>query len=82
MSSFVLITNIFDGYDARSILREYKEQTVVENRFRFIENPLYVGPLFVKKNQRLEALSYVVLIALLIYMINLHGYSDKGSPCT
>jgi transposase len=69
MSSFVLITNIFDGYNARSILREYKEQTVVENRFRFIKNPLYVGPLFVKKNQRLEALSYVVLIALLIYMV-------------
>ncbi|MDN5332718.1 MAG: hypothetical protein PWP45_1943, partial [Tepidanaerobacteraceae bacterium] len=51
------------------ILREYKEQTVVENRFRFIKNPLYVGPLFVKKSQRLEALSYVVLIALLIYMV-------------
>ncbi len=67
ISSFVLITNIFDGYDAQSILREYKEQTVVENRF--IKNPLYVGPLFVKKSQRLEALSYVVLIALLIYMI-------------
>lgn len=69
MSSFVLITNIFEGYDAKSILREYKEQSVVENRFRFIKNPLYVGPLFVKKNQRLEALSYVVLIALLIYMV-------------
>jgi transposase len=31
MGSFALITNIFDGYDAQSILREYKEQTVVEN---------------------------------------------------
>ena len=69
INSFVLITNIFDGYAAQSILREYKEQTVVENRFRFIKNPLYVGPLFVKKSQRLEALSYVVLIALLIYIV-------------
>ncbi|MDN5332621.1 MAG: hypothetical protein PWP45_1846 [Tepidanaerobacteraceae bacterium] len=41
----------------------------MENRFRFIKNPLYVGPLFIKKRQRLEAISYVVLIALLIYMI-------------
>lgn len=62
----MLITNIFDGYDAQSILREYKEQTVVENRFRFIKNPLYVGPLFVKQSHRLEALSYIVLIALLM----------------
>lgn len=45
LSCFVLISNIFDGYNSYELLREYKEQTVVENRFRFVKHPLYVGPL-------------------------------------
>ncbi|MDI3533769.1 MAG: hypothetical protein PWQ82_134 [Thermosediminibacterales bacterium] len=70
MSCFVLITNIFDSsYSAVDILREHKQQSVVENKFKFIKNPLYVGPLYIQKKDRLEALSYVIFMALLLYSI-------------
>jgi len=69
LSCFVLISNIFQGYSSYEILKEYKEQTVVENRFKFIKHPLYVGPLWLRRKDRLEALSYVILIALAVYII-------------
>jgi len=69
LSCFILISNIFHGYSAFEILKEYKEQTVVENRFKFIKHPLYVGPLWLRKKERLEALSYVILMALAVYII-------------
>lgn len=69
LSCFVLISNIFDDYNSYGLLKEYKEQTVVENRFRFVKHPLYVGPLWLRKKERLEALSYVILMALAVYII-------------
>ncbi len=69
LSTFVLISNIFDDYDAYGLLQEYKQQTIVENRFTFIKHPLYVGPMLLHKNERMEALSYVILMALAVYII-------------
>ena len=68
-SCFVLISNIFHGYTAYDLLKEYKEQSVVENRFKFVKHPLYVGPLWLQKIERLEAMSYVILMALAVYII-------------
>ena len=42
---------------------------MVENRFRFVKNPIYVGPLWLQKIERLEAMSYVILMALAVYII-------------
>jgi transposase len=69
LSCFLLISNIFHGYNAGEILKEYKKQSVVENRFKFVKSPLYVGPLWLQKNERLEAMSYVILMALAVYII-------------
>jgi transposase len=69
LSCFVLISNIFDGYSNCELLKEYKQQTVVENRFKFVKHPLYVGPLWLQKKERLEAMSYVILMALAVYII-------------
>ncbi len=70
LTCFMLITNIFNSsYSAVNILREYKQQSVVENKFKFIKNPLYVGPLYIQKKDRLEALTYVIFMALLLYSI-------------
>ncbi len=69
LSTFVLISNIFDDYNAYSLLKEYKQQTIVENRFKFIKHPLYVGPMLLHRNERMEALSYVVLMALAVYIV-------------
>ena len=68
LSCFVLISNHPD-LSAKDILIEYRNQSVVENRFKFIKDPIYIGPLHLKRKDRLEALCYVALIALALYMI-------------
>lgn len=67
-STFVLITNLHDSnqYPDHQILREYKEQGSVERQFRFLKSPYMVAPIFLKKKNRVEALTYVFLFALLI----------------
>ena len=68
LSCFVIITN-HQALSTVEILNEYRNQTVVENRFKFIKDPIFIGPLNIKRNDRLEALCYVALIALVLYMI-------------
>ena len=67
-SCFVLITNIHDAkeYSAERVLCEYKEQSCVELSFKAIKEPEFVGAMYVKKPERLEALAYVVLLAALV----------------
>lgn len=45
------------------MLREYKEQSCVELSFKAMKEPEFVGAMYVKKPERLEALAYVVLLA-------------------
>jgi transposase len=70
-SGFVLVTNILDEteYPAERVLREYKEQSTVEVRFRFLKDPMFVNALYLKKKERVEALGYVMLVALLLYTL-------------
>jgi transposase len=68
LSCFVLISNHPD-LNAEKILNEYRNQSAVENRFKFIKDPIFIGPLHIKRKDRLEALCYVALIALALYMI-------------
>lgn len=66
-SLFVLITNLAPAkYAVVDVMREYKEQAAVELRFRFLKSPFFVDQLYVKNNNRVEALAYLVLIAVLI----------------
>jgi len=69
LSCFVLITNILEGHSAYEILKEYKEQFNVEMTFKFLKDPIFVGAIYLKKPERVEALSYVFLIALLMFYI-------------
>lgn len=69
LSCFVLITNLADDHSPREILQEYKAQSSVETSFKFLKNPLFVGPIYLKNSARVEALGYVFLIALLLYGI-------------
>lgn len=64
----MLISNHPD-LSAKDISIEYRNQSVVENRFKFIKDPIYFGPLHLKCKDRLKALCYVALIALALYMI-------------
>jgi transposase len=66
-SVFVLITNVSAlTHDAKRILHEYKEQNSVEVRFRFLKDPFLVDQFYLKNKDRLEALAYFFLIALLL----------------
>ena len=67
-STFILITNVLnkEKYDDERILKEYKHQNSVENRFKFLKDPVYFGPMFLKNPQRLQALGYVFILALLV----------------
>jgi transposase len=68
---FVLLTTLMDTekYPAKIILERYKGQGNVERIFRFIKNPSWVGSFCLKKNERIAALGYILLIAAVIYTL-------------
>lgn len=67
---FVLATNHLDESllsDAQ-VLLEYKQQSRVERGFRFLKSPEFLAPsIFLKKPQRIMALSMVMTLCLLVY---------------
>ena len=66
-STFVLITTeSADVWSDLDILKEYKGQSKVETRFRFLKHPLIVNDIYLKSPRRIEALAYVVMLALLV----------------
>ena len=67
--TFVLMTDIRDDQrvaDER-VLRLYKDQMEVENRFRHLKSPYHVGPVFLQKPSRVKSFGYVMLLSLLMY---------------
>jgi transposase len=56
-------------YSALDILKEYKEQAAVETRFRFLKDPTYVDGIYLKNPERVMALGYVFLMALLVFSL-------------
>jgi transposase len=65
---FVLVTTIADRrrLSDGDLLRAYKEQQVVELDFKWLKGPLAVAPVFLKKIERIRALGFVLMIALLV----------------
>ena len=55
--------NMLHGYEL------YKEQYGIEKNFGFLKDPLIVNSIFLKKNERIEVLGMVLLIALLIWRL-------------
>lgn len=67
-STFILITNLMNSeeWSSLDILREYKEQTSVELKFRFLKDPTILKGVYLQKPSRIEAFMYVVVMAVLI----------------
>ena len=66
-AAFVLITSVSeDLYDDYDVLKEYKKQINVEVRFRFLKDPMFVNAIYLKTPRRVEALGYVILLAVMI----------------
>jgi transposase len=65
-STFVLVSRTLEDMEAKEILKSYKNQDKVEQGFKFLKQPLYLGPVYTKKPERVEALGYIFLLVLLL----------------
>jgi transposase len=65
-STFVLVSRTSEEMEAKEILKSYKNQDKVEQGFKFIKQPQYLGPVYTKKSERVEALGYIFLLVLLL----------------
>lgn len=70
-SCYVLVTSIEDAeeWPPKRVLKEYKQQITVEQSFPVVKDPKRVGAVYLKDHQRLEALGYVLIMALLVYSV-------------
>lgn len=55
-----------EKYPDPKVFKEYKEQHAVEKQFRFLKQPVLLGPIFLKNKNRVEAMSFVFQLALLV----------------
>jgi len=67
-STFILCSNDL-SITAEYLLREYKTQSDVEKRFKVLKSPTFMNSLFLKTPHRVEALVYMLLIALMMLTI-------------
>jgi transposase len=65
---YSLLTNLVAAQaQTRTIFRHYKDQSVVEGRFKHVKHlPLQVRPRWLHQPQRVESLVFVVLVALFL----------------
>ena len=68
-SIFVLAHTGTNSLGPKEMLAAYKEQIVVETRFPFLKDPAWAEVFFIKTPHRLEALGYVLLLALLVWCV-------------
>ena len=72
--------------DAKGILTLYKEQHGVERNFSFLKDPAVVNAIFLKSEERIEALGLVLLVSLLIWRLierSLRKHVERtGRPLT
>jgi transposase len=65
---FVMISNIkTEKMTSGELLKTYKEQYGVEQNFSFLKEPLIANDTFLKKTSRIDALTFILLISLMIW---------------
>jgi transposase len=79
-AAFVVATNVLDPAQLpdRELIRTYKEQQSVERGFAFLKDPLFLASsVFVKKPERIIALSLVMVLCLLVYRLAEHRLREQ-----
>jgi transposase len=74
-ASFIVATNVLDEQKLshQQVYLTYKEQGGVERGFRFLKDPLFLASsIFVKKPERVMALSFIMVLCLLVYRLAEH----------
>jgi transposase len=77
---FLIATNELstDKLTDEALLAVYKDQGGVERGFRFLKDPLFLASsVFVKKPSRLIALSFIMVLCLLIYRLAEHRLRQR-----
>lgn len=88
-SCFVLVSNVpNDRCTTEKIFKEYKEQWVIEDKFKFLKQPLVLGPIWLQKPERVKGLIFVLLLSVVVSMyicyrcmVTLQGKTGMGSSC-
>lgn len=65
---FILCSNDLN-ITAEDLLREYKTQSSVEKKFQQIKSPHFVNALYLDTPKRIEALTYLILISMMILSV-------------
>jgi len=65
---YLLGTNDF-GLSALEMLTRFKKQEIVERRIKVVKGPVHIRPMFLHKQERIEGLVFVAMLALLVYTI-------------
>ncbi len=71
-ATFIVATNILDKQrlSHEHVISTYKEQGGVERGFRFLKDPFFLASsVFVKKPGRVIALSFIMVLCLLVYCL-------------
>jgi transposase len=79
-AAFVVATNVLDPAQLSDyeLIRTYKEQHSVERGFSFLKDPLFLASsVFVKKPERIVALSLVMVLCLLVYRLGEHRVREQ-----
>lgn len=77
---FVIATTVVDEADLSNeeVISLYLEQGSVERGFRFLKDPLFLASsVFVKKPERIVALSLIMVLALLVYRLAEHRLREQ-----
>lgn len=72
---FILATNVLDEQKLSNsqVYLTYKDQGGAERGFRFLKDPLFLASsIFVKKPERVMALSFIMVLCLLVYRLAEH----------
>jgi transposase len=79
-AAFLVATNVLDPATLadEELVQTYKEQHSVERGFAFLKDPLFLASsVFVKKPERIVALSLVMVLCLLVYRLAEHRLREQ-----
>ena len=77
---FLVATNVLDPdvLPDQELIQTYQEQHSVERGFAFLKDPLFLASsVFVKKPERIVALSLVMVLCLLVYRLAEHRLREQ-----
>lgn len=79
-AAFLVATNVLDAAQLsdQELIQTYKDQQSVERGFSFLKDPLFLASsVFVKKPERIVALSLVMVLCLLVYRLAEHRLREQ-----